>query len=645
MTFLTPNLLWMILPFIGLPILIHLVNRMRYTQVDWAAMDFITRARSSSTSMAKLREILILALRALLILALALALGRPLAGGWLGWAGSGSPDTLVIILDRSASMNGRGDGWKNTKREEAADSLASAAAQLSPRRIVLIDSATQQSRTLSKPEELRSAVLYGDTDSSCDMPRLVEKARGLLAEGGSGRSELWIASDLQASSWAPRSEEWSRLSAGLKALPGAPAVRLLALTAQVPGNGRISLLGAAEIRNRGQREIELELFIRRADKAGTPVNLILILDGQQRSLAVDLKGQEGRIRQSLRLPKDSPGGWGSLSLPVDGNPADNTVYFAYGPAQADSVAVASAEPRAGKLLGLLAAPAPDLLGVKAVEVNPADPAASILSRSSLLIWNAPVPGKAVAARIRSFVDAGGSLIVLPTGASSSWPGLFDWKAPEGGQDLAIHSWEESRGLLAKSASGKSLALDRLVVRQRQIPSGEGVPLARFADGQPFLLRRSLGKGLVCTLAAGISPSSSELRQGTILIPLLRRLQLEGSRRNSGVTWMNCGGDTGGLSLQKLSANRDSVPATSSAGVWKHDAGFLVASRPDGEDEAALLPAKEAGELFRGLDVNLLEAGGSHGGSGDFELWRLVFGLLLALMVVEGFLTLRRPLSK
>ena len=55
MTFLQSFILWG-LPLLLLPIIIHLVNRMRHRTVPWAAMRFLLKATQSSTSHAKLRQ-------------------------------------------------------------------------------------------------------------------------------------------------------------------------------------------------------------------------------------------------------------------------------------------------------------------------------------------------------------------------------------------------------------------------------------------------------------------------------------------------------------------------------------------------------------------------------------------------------------
>src|SRR2546425_8143315 len=103
MTFLAPFILWG-LPLILLPVLIHLMNRLRHRSMPWAAMMFLRSATRKSTRYARLRQFIILLFRVLAVLGLVLALSRPLAGGWAGWVFSSAPDVILVLLDRSASM-------------------------------------------------------------------------------------------------------------------------------------------------------------------------------------------------------------------------------------------------------------------------------------------------------------------------------------------------------------------------------------------------------------------------------------------------------------------------------------------------------------------------------------------------------------
>ena len=100
MSFLQP---WMLvaLPLAAIPIIIHLINQRRYQTKQWAAMMFLLSANRMNRGYARVRQWLILTLRALAIAALVIVIGRPLASGSLGGgivgsvAGSGSANTIV----------------------------------------------------------------------------------------------------------------------------------------------------------------------------------------------------------------------------------------------------------------------------------------------------------------------------------------------------------------------------------------------------------------------------------------------------------------------------------------------------------------------------------------------------------------------
>src|SRR5687768_3509377 len=149
MTFLQPWLLWA-LPLIFLPVLIHLFNRLRHRSMPWAAMMFLRSATRKSTRYARLRQFLILMFRVLAVLGLLLAISRPLAGGWAGWMFSGAPDVILLLLDRSASMEvTEGD---LSKRAEAVRLMSQAAGKFQEAsRIMFVDS------TSATPQELESA--------------------------------------------------------------------------------------------------------------------------------------------------------------------------------------------------------------------------------------------------------------------------------------------------------------------------------------------------------------------------------------------------------------------------------------------------------------------------------------------------------
>src|SRR5437667_4071962 len=52
---------------ISLPIIIHLINRMRFKRVRWAAMEFLLKAQKRTRRRLIIEQLLLLALRCLLI--------------------------------------------------------------------------------------------------------------------------------------------------------------------------------------------------------------------------------------------------------------------------------------------------------------------------------------------------------------------------------------------------------------------------------------------------------------------------------------------------------------------------------------------------------------------------------------------------
>lgn len=85
------------------PVLIHLLNRRIFRQVDWAAMEFLLEASRRSNALLRLRDLLLMALRMVAVALFGLAVARPFltSGGGLATAG---PVHAILVLDNSMSM-------------------------------------------------------------------------------------------------------------------------------------------------------------------------------------------------------------------------------------------------------------------------------------------------------------------------------------------------------------------------------------------------------------------------------------------------------------------------------------------------------------------------------------------------------------
>src|SRR5690242_19233012 len=91
---------------ISLPILIHLINRMRFKRLRWAAMEFLLKSQKRNRRRLIIEQLILLALRCLLVLLTVLLVSRYL----FSFAIFEPQNTLhVVVLDDSLSMS---DQWK-----------------------------------------------------------------------------------------------------------------------------------------------------------------------------------------------------------------------------------------------------------------------------------------------------------------------------------------------------------------------------------------------------------------------------------------------------------------------------------------------------------------------------------------------------
>ena len=105
--FLNPGFLFIAGALVSVPIIIHLINRMRYKRVRWAAMEFLLKAQKRTRKRLIIEQLLLLALRCLLIALVGLLVSR-----FVGCSDAnlgGKPNLHLAILDDTLSMQ---DQWK-----------------------------------------------------------------------------------------------------------------------------------------------------------------------------------------------------------------------------------------------------------------------------------------------------------------------------------------------------------------------------------------------------------------------------------------------------------------------------------------------------------------------------------------------------
>src|SRR2546426_9944593 len=105
-TFLNPAYLFAGLALISLPIIIHLINRMRFRRIRWAAMEFLLKSQKRNRRRLIIEQLILLALRCFLVVLAGLLVARFVGAFW-------EPERAtshLVLLDDTPSMS---DHWKD----------------------------------------------------------------------------------------------------------------------------------------------------------------------------------------------------------------------------------------------------------------------------------------------------------------------------------------------------------------------------------------------------------------------------------------------------------------------------------------------------------------------------------------------------
>ncbi len=645
MSFITPQLLWILLPFVALPVIIHFINRMRYTPMDWAAMEFLFRAKKSSTKFAKLREIIILVCRCLAIIALAIALSRPQSGGWLGWAMSGTTDTVFIVLDRSSSMNVLDESGQKNKLQKITEMVHQAAKTKGENcRFVLVDSATAKIGEIEKIETLLDSSLYGVTDTSVDMNVMMNEVLKYINLHNPGSSEIWLCGDLQKSNWQPENSEWSTLNADLKKLKSKISFRLLALSNNPEKNCSILVNEVRVFQKENKNFLEVFVRINRNYTNSETIPVNIKVNGIEVVRQVEVNQEMFEFVHSVELATADKGGVGMVSLPEDQNPGDNYYYFAYGQVTKLKTVIMG-QGKEAQILQLSANPLPGQNRIS--EIIEEGKLAGKLAETSLLIIAKESLTPDSEKRVLDFVERGGQVLLFaPLVKGQKFLKYIepaDVEILKEEKLFKIASWDETQGVLAKSKQGESLPVNKLQISKRQVPLVAGQALATFEDGKSLLSRFGHGRGAIYYFSGGIEKTWSDFYKGGVLLPLLYRLTEEGGKVFSPVSQENCRFESNYDSYEVVLKRGDLPFKSLEAGILKKGESVVVLNRPVVEDMDSLVTEEQLEAIFDGLEFSMFnETEGSSETTKPSELFGLFILFMLVFFVVEGFLTLRKP---
>ncbi len=623
MSFLQPLIFWG-LPLVLLPVIVHLINRIRYQTVAWATAMFLLAASKDATRQARLREWLILACRALAVLALLLFLSRPLIGGWLGSVVGRQPDTIIVLLDRSPSMEAVDPQTRMSKRALALRRLAEATGQARHARLVLMDSATRQPLEVASLAALKDLSVAGPSDAAADIPALLDTALDYLQANQVGRAEIWLCSDLQKSNWQPDAPAWIALRERFKQPGRDYRLRLLALTRPTTDNRAVRVTEVVRQRSGKGSQLQITVQLTGQDAATGNFPLTIVHEGARSQVEINFSGQETTTQCRLELGSRTTAGWGWIELPADANQSDNHAFFVYPEdLTAKSMVVAESE-ETGHLLRLAAAPAPALLNQEAESQPVGDPLR--LDDVALLIWQTALPTGAMEKTVHEFIEKGGVMLAMPVAASQDG-------------DFRVATWRNTDGPLARTQDGRELPVPELVFTKRAALSQTGTVLAAFEDGQPFLTKRALGKGAIYQCASLPESDWSSLGEGSVLVPMVQRLVLEGTRRLGQVLEAEVGDSRFGRAEHIVSTEKkNAVSGKEYSGIYRLGDRLAALNRPAREDAPEGLDEAGVAQALATIPYRIFEDQGSTAAV-QAEMWRWFVLAMLLFLTAEALLAL------
>lgn len=664
-----------------IPILIHLLNRQRFKQVDFPTLRFLQEMQRQKMRRVRVRQWILLLLRTLAVLALVFAMARPVLRSEMSLiSGGDARASVVLVLDRSASMNTESPaGTRFRALQVRAQELIQALGSndeiqivwADPVPTVFPDSPTEHVPLIREAVESAKA-----TEAGGALTDALGKARSLLGQSQNLLKEVYVISDFSASAW-PESPVDTPI------LPN--DVRLYMIEVGGENSSNLGVV-SAEITSRliaPGRPVELSLTIQNSGSDDRNDRMIgVYLDGKRVAQSrTSVRAGETRSEQIRFVPESVGDLSGYVRLEdTDEFPMDDRRRFVLRVPARLNVAVAGADAPALRLTALALDPSGrGETFVHTMELSPSQLEAEDWSAfDAIFVVDAPSFSSSFGERVQSYLQSGRGLFVAG-GPNFDVRGHANWM-----QQIGLPLPGEVENLGDSGARWSKVDLEH--------PLFEGVFQEKPADvspdfrkkfalttgsssastviegtgGEKFLVESTQGRGRALLLTSSPDPDWSNLYRAGIFSPLMTggaaylagfgtagaQFALtvgEGSDlllRESDIMQFDLVRDENDMKLtaQPVSGGQTiKIPPLADSGEYllKQETRAirtLVVNIPKRESGVATMAGKENVAQLGGQQEFLSEGENLEGvvreGRFGYELWKYFLLLALALLVAE-----------
>jgi hypothetical protein len=546
MAFLTPLFL-LGLAALAVPVLIHLTQKERKSVIEFPSLMFLRKIPYESVQRRRIRDWLLLVMRLAALALIVAAFARPFLRDTALAAAPGGARDIIVLLDRSYSM-GYGDSWSRAQRAAAA---AIESATPADRISLVLFSDTAEVALRSTPDRSRAVAEINAASPGPGATKYgpaLKLAGSLLAESLLPRKEVVMVSDFQRNGWQP--DDTLRLPSGTTVT-----------TAVVEGaqGANLALAPVALLRTReaGQPE-RVTVTAGMLNRTATPATDIPI--------ALEI---EGRVVQDLKISAAANSSatvsfapvtittpntraivrLGTAQAAADALPRDNVFNFVVTPAAPVPLMAVSQGPAESTLYLSRALAIGETPRFDAQMQSPDALAGDAMNRARVVILNDVPVSDAAAAKLVTFVEGGGGLL-MSLGARASWPqSRAAWlpatigpvvdrtrgAARLSGMDYGHEIFEPFR---APRSGDFSTA--RFYSYRALTASKDASVLARFDTGEPALVERNAGRGRVLVFASTLDLAWSDLALKPMFLPFVRQVARHLSGFREQPSWLTIG---------------------------------------------------------------------------------------------------------
>ena len=602
---------------IAIPLVLHMVRQHQAPVMPFTAVDKIRSAPVEQRSMRRIRDLLLLALRAAAIALLAFAFARP----FFAEAASPAPITMVAV-DVSASMSG-------DARFASARALAHQAIDAAPAgHRVGVTAFDHGGRTVLLPQSDRTAAhaAVDRLQAGFGATRYAAAIATASDAFGLATGRIVVITDRQRGGWA--GETVARVPQGVEVLwapVDAPEANLAVTALSIRGER-----ARATVVNSGREAASATVSLKARAANGA--------EAQLDSKAMSIRAGETQV---IDFDGTLPSG-GDLTASVadpKGIPADDARYLVLDPAPTRRVLVVTSgleEDREAYYVRHALAAAP---GSQKVDVTIAGGTAlrdrlpdALKDADVAVILSTRGIERTGPAAIRAFRAAGGG-VVMVAGPTADPVVLVEML--EAGETRAVPGTAGSEALALSDARHPVFAsLGPLagalgsvrVTRHLFVESPQLAVLARYTSGNPALAerRRSGTEGRTLLLTTDLSNSWNDLALHPAFVPLVHEMtgHVDGRPRRAREYV---------IGSPDAPADRPGVAAAAGRAAWRS----AVNVDPAESDASAFLDAEARSRIAIDDRAEQKAAAAKQEREAEHPLWRYAIVAMLAMLLIEG----------